>query len=449
MNRNSLYSISPLDGRYSEQVKELSQYVSEFAFLKYRVEIELIYLRELSQAGVIRKFSLQEVSLVNDISKKFTIEDAKEIKDTEDRVKHDVKAIEYFLRDKLTQTSLKDITRFIHFGITSEDVNNLAYGRMWKDLNDNQLIVELKVIIEKLSQIALVNKDSVMVARTHGQPAVPTTFGKEIAVYSNRLKKILRSLEVLKFEGKINGAVGNYNALVFAYPKVDWIKFSKTFIKKLGLIPNLTTTQIIPGDIAVRYFQLLQLLNNILIGMVQDLWWYISLDYLKLRKNDQEVGSSTMPQKVNPIDFENAEGNLELAIGILETFIRKFPKSRLQRDLSDSTVKRSVGAAFGYTLVAWKSIERGLGKISFNTEFALDELEVHYEVLAEAIQIHLKKQGDEEGFEKVKSLMRGQSINKKEFNNIIKNIPALAEWKIDPKDYIGMAGKLVEAEKVI
>jgi adenylosuccinate lyase len=369
------------------------------------------------------------------------VSDAKRIKTIESETKHDVKAIEYFLKEKL-RGSLADILPFIHFGLTSEDVNNLAYGLMLSDANSQIVIPGLDALLAMLRSLALSHAHSVMVARTHGQPAVPTTFGKELSVFVVRLKKLEKTLAGFRFEGKLNGAVGNYNALAFAYPNINWIRFSQEFVSGFGLKPNLITTQILPADNLVEYGLLLHMVNVILIGFCQDMWSYISRGIIIQKRESKHVGSSTMPQKINPIDFENAEGNLQIANSYFELFARKLPVSRLQRDLSDSTVKRSVGSAVAHTILAWKSLVVGLSKISFNNDAASEELNDHWEILAEAMQIYFKLHGDEKGYEKVKKQLMGKQIDEKIYKELTREFPVLA--KLTPATYSGLAEKLIK-----
>ncbi len=445
MHDDSLFSLSPLDGRYVSETQILRNYFSEFAYMKYRAVVELRYLSFLSTQKIIRGLSSKEKMVLESIGENFSLDDAKRIKQFEAETKHDVKAIEYFLKEKLAHSTLVDILPFIHFGLTSEDVNNLAYSEMLMAANNAVIIPQFQSSLTRLSRFASTHASDLLLARTHGQPAVPTTFGKELAVYVARLKKLEKLLKEFQFEGKLNGAVGNYNALYFAYPKVNWLKASEKFIHSLGLTPNLTTTQILPGDNFVEYVQILQRINTIFLGLSQDLWQYISRGLAMQVKDEKQVGSSTMPQKINPINFENAEGNLSVANNYFEMFIRKLPVSRLQRDLSDSTVKRTIGTAFGHTVLAWSSLEKGLGKISFNKKAALEELNSHWEVLAEAMQIYFKMHGDDKGYEKVKAALMGSTLDEPTYKALVQEYPALA--KLTPSTYIGLANELVTSSK--
>jgi adenylosuccinate lyase len=439
-DEQELIALSPLDGRYASQTADLRLYFSEFAFIKYRVRVEVKYLLFLAKWKVVRTLTKEEIHKLLSLTDTFSVADAKEVKKIEHETKHDVKSIEYFLKEKLAGSTCEDLLPFVHFGLTSEDVNNLAYGCMLLGAHKKIMLPAIKKILEEIKTIAAANKMSYTLARTHGQPAVPTTFGKELAVYVARLKKLEQRLTTFQFEGKLNGAVGNYNALAFALPNINWIRFSREFIASFDLHPNLITIQILPADNFIEYSFLLSQANAIFIGLCQDMWTYISRGLVKQKKVSGQVGSSTMPQKINPIDFENAEGNLQIANNYFELFARKLPVSRLQRDLSDSTVKRTIGMALGHTLLAWKSLEKGLSKISFDTEVAFEELNGHYEILAEAMQIYFKMHGDEKGYEKVKHMLMGKRIDKKMYEELTREFPALA--KLTPATYIGLVTKL-------
>ena len=437
-------TLSPLDGRYYDKVSELSYYLSEFALNKQRILIESEYLKALSEHHIIRVFSKQETIILDSLSGKFYSHESGILKKYELRTKHDIKAVEYYLQEKLKSTSLVDVMRYIHFGLTSEDVNNLAYSSLLQTVNTECIVTLLDEILFEVKNIAVRYKYIPFLARTHGQPAVPTTFGKEMYVFYNRLRNVKSLIQVYSFEGKLNGAVGNHNALVLLYPKVKWVQFSKRFISSFKLKPCLVSTQILPSDSYVLYFTYLHLLNSILISLCQDIWTYISQNILILRKEKGQVGSSTMPQKINPIDFENAEGNLQIANSLFNLYANKLPISRLQRDLSDSTVKRSFATALGHNILAWKNIIKGLHKISLNEKVVSEQLFTHYEILAEALQLYLKDKGDNEGYEKIKKEFQGRIITKIEFQHM------LDEYKIDlknlsPYTYTGIAAELVKS----
>lgn len=440
---NKLHLISPLDGRYSQISDSLKSYFSEYAYLKYRVKIEVEYLKMF--AKILKISSGDDDKKLNSIVKNFSIKDAEVIKVVEDKVRHDIKAIEYFLREKINKLGLKKLSAYIHIGLTSEDINNLAYSLMLQDSFKFVISQELVNLIKQIKSLLKQYQRAPILARTHGQPAVMTTFGKEMANYYYRLEKQIARLNSFKFEGKLNGAVGNYNALQLVYPKIDWVKFSEKLITYLGLAPNYFTTQILYPDRWIEYFQILSLINNILVNLSQDIWNYIMLETLILKKEKNQVGSSTMPQKVNPIDFENAEGNLQIANCYFELYSRKLIISRLQRDLSDSTVKRTFGVALGHMILAWKNIVRGFKKISLDEVKTKQELDNHWEILAEGLQTYLRSIGDDHGYEKLKKLTQGKKIDRKSYKQIIKELKIKDKRLIEltPEKYIGLASKLV------
>jgi adenylosuccinate lyase len=438
-NTNPVFSLSPLDGRYQSKVNSLSEYLSEFAYIKYRVQVEIKYLMYFT-SHILHK-SLDQKSLIALINN-FDEQDVLKIKEIEKITKHDVKAIEYYLREKT------DLSSYIHFGLTSEDVNNIAYSLMLKDGLQQVIIPELHELSALLIHLSEKYKNASMLARTHGQPAVPTTMGKEIFVFAKRLQDELEFLTNLPIEAKLNGAVGNYNALIAAYPNVDWIYISSDFIKSLGLKQNLYTTQILPSDNYIKIFQSIHLINAILLGFSQDLWRYISDGYFIQKVNENEVGSSTMPQKVNPIDFENAEGNLGFANAMLDFFTNKLPISRLQRDLSDSTVKRNFGVALGHALLAYKSCIAGLNKLEFNQQFADKDLDAHWEIITEGIQTILRSHDDSQAYEKLKTFSRGKQLNQDMIKRFVNSLEISEEMKqkllqITPHSYLGLASQLV------
>ncbi|HEY9151852.1 MAG TPA: adenylosuccinate lyase [Anaerolineales bacterium] len=445
---DELLALSPLDGRYVRETESLREYFSEFALIRGRVQIELAYLTALSEdAKLIRPLTESETNLLHQWAADFSLDDAHQIKDLERVTRHDVKAIENFLRAKLAPTSLSDLVEFLHYGLTSEDVNNLAYALGLNSARHAVIIPALDELLSKLEELIQKYKSTPMLARTHGQPAVPTTFGKEMAVYYARLKAQRINLFLHKFSGKLNGAVGNFNALVSAAPQVNWLKFSQKFISSMGFEPELVTTQILPYDNWIEYFNTLHLVNSILIDFAQDMWRYISDDYLKLNVVASEVGSSTMPQKVNPIDFENAEGNLGTANSLLEHYARKLPISRLQRDLSDSTVRRTFGVALGHSLVAYVSLAKALERVEANESVMRSELEAHWEVIAEGAQTILRAAGVSEAYEQLKSFARGKEITKETFNLWIESLSVDEPVKeklraLSPLTYIGLAEEI-------
>jgi len=446
----SLNALSPLDGRYARETAPLKDYFSESAYLRQRVRVEIDYLIALSRdAHLIRPFTQSEISNLQSLISDLPVSDIHEIKAIERTTRHDVKAIEYLLRARLASTSLADVVGWLHFGLTSEDVNIIAQALALRDSRDAVVLPALDEIISRLAALARQSKSMPMLARTHGQPAVPTTLGKEFAVFLARLKKQRTILSAHRFEAKLTGAVGNFNALTAAAPQTDWLAFSDAFIRAYGLEPNLVTTQLLPFDNWLRYFDVLRLTNSILIDSAQDIWHYISVDYLRSRAIAGEVGSSTMPQKVNPIEFENAEGNLGLANALLAHYAQKLPVSRLQRDLSDSTVRRTFGVALGHTLLAFVNLARGLGRVEANEETMRADLQAHWEVIAEGAQTILRAAGVSDAYDVLKSLTRGKDITASEFAAWIDTLSVDESVKarlraLSPLTYIGLAEQLVE-----
>lgn len=450
MEESYLWALTSLDGRYAKTTQPLRDFFSEFAYLRGRVQLELRYLTALSRdAGLVRSFTDDESQLLETLSSDFSLLDAKEIKELEQTTRHDVKAIENFLRSCLARTSLADTVSWLHFGLTSEDLNLTAQALALRDARDKLILPQLDKIIIQLADFARRYKSTPMLARTHGQPAVPTTFGKEMALFMARLGKQRNKLAAHTFESKWSGAVGNYNALVIGAPGVDWPSFSENFLLALGLEPAQASTQLIPFDNWLEYFQILQLTNGILLDLCQDMWRYTSDNYLNLRVVPGEAGSSTMPQKVNPIDFENAEGNLGLANAFFGQYVRKLPVSRLQRDLSDSTVRRSFGSALGHTLVAWTSVVRGLERVEANEAAMQSDLEAHWEVVAEGAQTILRAVNYPSAYEQLKLLTRGQNITKESYLGWVETLKMEESVKsklrsLSPLTYVGIAEKIVE-----
>ncbi len=440
---NPLLSISPIDGRYNIQTEEVSNYFSELAFIKYRVEIEIKYLIKLSEIGIVRNINTNEKKTLNRIIDNFGLSEAKKIKKIEETTHHDVKAIEYFIKDKLSNTSLSNIVEFIHFGLTSEDVNNIAIRLMLKDSSLQTLIPSIISLQVEILNQANKYKDLPMIARTHGQKAVPTTLGKEILVFSSRIENEINLLKNTKFNAKLNGAVGNYNALYFAYPKINWEKFSKDFISDFDLSTNLITTQIAPYEDIIYFFQSIQRINGIILDLNQDMWRYISDGYFIQENKKGEIGSSTMPQKVNPILFENSEGNIIIANSLIDGFVSKLPVSRLQRDLSGSTISRNFGVVFAHSFLAYQNTLSGLKKIKADKKIIGDDLNKDWSILSEAVQIYLKKEGIKNGYELVKNLTRGQKLTKNGFNKMVNKLPLTNKKKqelrkLSPSNYIGI-----------
>ncbi|MGE5264796.1 MAG: adenylosuccinate lyase [Acidobacteriota bacterium] len=443
-------ALSPLDGRYARETASLREYFSEFAFIRQRARVEIDYLLALSrQVHLVRTLTGAEEQFLRDLGSNFSPEYARKVKGIERTTRHDVKAIEYFLRTQLLSTSLADVVEWLHFGLTSEDVNLTAQALALRDSRDAIILPALDRVIAGMVALARQYRQLPMLARTHGQPAVPTTLGKELAVFVARLKSQRTLLKNHHFQAKINGAVGNWNALAAAVPQVDWIAFSRRFVESMGLEPNLITTQLLPFDNWLRYFDSLRLTNAILIDLAQDLWRYISDDYLKSRVVAGEVGSSTMPQKVNPIDFENAEGNLGLANAMFTFYSQKLPVSRLSRDLSDSTVRRTFGVALGHTLLAYINLERGLGRVQANEDKIHADLEAHWDVIAEGAQTILRAAGVPDAYEQLKTLTRGKGITASEVQAWIDGLAVDESVKVrlrglTPFTYIGLAEELAD-----
>ncbi|HEX5809504.1 MAG TPA: adenylosuccinate lyase [Anaerolineales bacterium] len=438
----SLHALSPLDGRYEVETHALREFFSEFAYLRRRTGLELEFLMALSRTGI---FPPEILSGYKPDLRDFTEADARRIQEHEKTTRHDVKAIEYFLREKLPGA----VHPWIHFGLTSEDINNIAQALALKDSRDQVLLPALDRLINSLRDFAQTYRALPFLARTHGQPAVPTTLGKEIAVFIARLVKCRAGIAEHRFEAKLTGAVGNFNALHAAAPHVDWIDFSKQFIERLGLEPNLVTTQILPYDNWLRYFDSIHMANTILVGYTQDVWRYIGAGVIQQKVIDSEVGSSTMPQKINPIDFENAEGNLGLANSLLTHYREKLPISRLQRDLSDSTVRRTFGVGLGHTLLAWNNITRGMSRIAVDENLIRQELSEHWEVISEGAQTILRLAGHSEAYESLKSLTRGQKLTKNSYEKWVKALAIDEETRarllsLSPESYIGLATELTD-----
>ena len=443
---STLTAITPLDGRYRKDLESLSSLTSEYALIMTRVYLEIEYLLILAQKKIIRTLTPEEKSQLIAIAESFSLDDAREIKKIEETTKHDVKAAELFLRKKLADSSLADLTEMIHFGITSEDINNLALRHMLRRSIDESLIPALSQFAEKLAETIKSEKHTPMLARTHGQAAVPTTLGKELLVFHERLIQELAQLAAYQLSGKVTGAVGNMNALVFAKPDIHWQKVAADFVSSVGFRTNPVTTQINPYDDVIAYFQILQRLNNILLNFSQDMWRYISDGWFVQVVKKSEVGSSTMPQKVNPIFFENAEGNLGMANTLIDFFTRKLSVTRLQRDLSDSTVTRNFGAALGYSLVAYLNLIRGLSRINPDRERMRQELNSDWSILSEAAQTLLRLEGVKDAYMHVKELARGKNISKTEWVSWVYKLPVSSVAKeklaaLTPETYLGNASQ--------
>jgi adenylosuccinate lyase len=450
----SLNAISPIDGRYSAKADKLRPIFSEYGLIKHRVTIEIRWLIALSKNNKISEipaFSKSTLKILQNIISSFSAKDAQAIKDIEKTTNHDVKAVEYWLKKTLANNKeVHAVSEFIHFGCTSEDINNLSYASMLKDGIHNVILPEISKLQKKLNDYAIKYADIAMMARTHGQTASPTSLGKEFANVSQRL---IRQMDILKnqsYLGKMNGAVGNFNAHLSAYPQIDWHKVSKSFVESLGLECNEFTTQIEPHDFIAEVFHNLFRIHTILIDFNRDIWSYISLGYFSQKTIKNEVGSSTMPHKVNPIDFENSEGNLGLSNALLNHLASKLPISRWQRDLTDSTVLRNMGLAMAYGFIAYESCLKGLDKIVVNKDKIYEDLDNAWEVLAEPIQTVMRKNGIENPYEKLKELTRGnQHLTEKALHDFITKLNLKAEDKtyllnLSPHNYIGIAAILAK-----
>ena len=449
---STLTALSPLDGRYHSKLAPLRPFFSEFALIHYRVQIEIKWLKALREEPIITEiapFSSNAITLLEELDKNFSESDGESIKSIESHTNHDVKAIEYWLKENTAiSKEISKVAGFIHFSCTSEDINNLAYGLMIKHSRDHVMLPTLNNIIETLIHMAHELADLSMLARTHGQPATPTTLGKEFSVFAHRLKIAHDNLAAIPVLGKINGAVGNYNAQLTAYPNVNWESFSQSFVEKLGLKFNPYTTQIEPHDGIARICDSYAHINTILLDLNHDIWGYISLGYFNQKIKASEVGSSTMPHKVNPIDFENSEGNLGIANALLRHLSDKLPVSRWQRDLSDSTVLRNMSVALGHTLLSYKACKKGLEKLVPNPDQISKDLRDSWAVLAEPIQTVMRRYGLPNPYEQLKELTRGkENISKEAIREFINNLTIPEDEKkrllnLTPHSYIGKASEL-------
>jgi adenylosuccinate lyase len=447
MELNSLTAISAIDGRYRKQVQNLDEYFSEFALMKYRVVVEIEYFLQLSK----KKFftlSPKTVKHLNQLKENFSIEDAQAIKTIEATTNHDVKAVEYFLKAELEKTGETAAREWVHFGLTSQDINNTAIPLLWKHALEFEYLPALLNLNSQFKLLATEWQEVAMLARTHGQPASPTRLGKEIMVFVERIQAQVDQLINIPFSAKFGGATGNFNAHYIAFPKTDWIKFANQFLESvLGLQRSQFTTQIEHYDNLAAHFDALKRINNILIDLCRDIWTYISMDYFKQKTKKGEIGSSAMPHKVNPIDFENAEGNLGVANALLEHLSAKLPISRLQRDLTDSTVLRNIGVPFAHTILAIRSIEKGLNKLVLNSEKIYEDLEANWAVVAEAIQTVLRRENYPNPYEALKDLTRGKGrITRESIHAFIDTLDVNATLKkelkrISPHNYTGIQPK--------
>ena len=445
---SDLGALSPLDGRYYNSAKELNTYFSEAALMQYRIYVEVEYLLALSKQKEIRKrlrINDKEQSELRKLYQSFDLNAAKEIKEIETKINHDVKAIEYYIQNK-TRRSLHP---WIHFAVTSEDVNNIAYSLMWKHALEKIYLPCASSLQSKLLNLIREHRKSPVLSLTHGQPATPTTFGKEIRVFYNRIERQIVKLKKGTLLAKMSGATGTWSAHNIAFASVDWFKFTSKFVMSLGLKPNLVTTQIEPHDSIAESYQNVLRLNLILKDLCQDMWLYISRGIISQKKLGGEVGSSTMPHKVNPIQFENAEGNIGISNALLSHMSQKLPISRMQRDLTDSTVLRNQGIALGYSLVSIKSILKGVSRISLNLDRTMDELNRHWEVLGEAIQTMLRREGLHDAYERLKNLTRGENIDNQLLKKFIKDLDLSKSHKkrllsLSPQKYIGLSTRIAD-----
>lgn len=454
MNTHLLNAISPIDGRYADKCAELRPLFSERGLIRQRVRVEALWLKALSAEPLITELQglpAEALSVLDALAAELTDADAAEVKRIERETNHDVKAVEYFVKGRLDAVpAWRSRREFVHFACTSEDINNLSYALMLREARDQVLLPRLDALISRLRTLAQANAAVPMMSRTHGQPATPTTLGKEIANFAYRLQRQRLRYAAVTIEGKINGAVGNFNAHLVAYPQVDWPALGQQFVESLGLTWNPYTTQIEPHDWTAEYFDAMARINTILIALCRDLWGYISIGYFRQRVVAGEVGSSTMPHKVNPIDFENGEGNLGLANALLRFLADKLPVSRWQRDLTDSTVLRNVGVAASHSLIAWRSIERGLERVDVDRAALAADLDANWELLAEPIQTVMRRFGVENAYEQLKSLTRGQRINAASLREFIGGLAIPDEAKqallrLTPATYTGVAEQLARS----
>ncbi|MFC1748508.1 adenylosuccinate lyase [Pseudomonadota bacterium] len=450
-----IVSISPLDGRYGEKVNDLRPFFSEAGLIRYRVIVEIewfIYLCNKMKLKGTKVWTAKELKEIRSIYEYFDLVNANRVKEIEKTTNHDVKAVEYFIKEELKGSAFEKYLEFIHFGCTSEDINNLSYALMIKGALEEVVGPVITGVAELIYQEAKKYKSVAMMARTHGQPASPTTLGKEFVNIVARLERQIGNLSCVRIMGKMNGAVGNYNAHIVAYPSVDWEEASKIFVQELGLEQNEYTTQIEPHDYMAEVFDCLRRANTILLDFNKDVWTYISLGYFKQKTKKGEVGSSTMPHKVNPIDFENSEGNLGLANALFEHLSGKLPISRLQRDLTDSTVVRNVGTAFAYSVLAYKNCIKGIQKLELNKARINEDLSGAWELLAEPIQTVMRKYKIEKPYEKLKAMTRGKTVTKANVTKFINGLKIPQSEKkrlksLTPVKYIGLAEKLTDSYK--
>lgn len=448
MELNTLFCISPIDGRYRDITEKVSEYFSEYAYIKYRVKIEIEWLKYILKSDICN-VNKEIVENVDKIYNTFDINGAIRVKEIEKVTNHDVKAIEYYIKEEMDKNNIGKYKNFVHFGCTSEDINNLAYALMCKEFVDKILAYNMKELINKVQQKAIKYKNIPMLAHTHGQPATPTTVGKELAVFVYRWKYILDKVSNIKFCGKFSGAVGNYNAHIVAYKNINWIEFNKEFVNSLGLKFNYLTTQIESHDVLCEFFSYIKLFNNVTLDFNSDMWMYISRKYFKQRVIETEVGSSVMPHKVNPINHENSMANIHMANSIIDNFTNNLQISRMQRDLSDSSTLRNIGVVFSHTLVSIIQSIKGFEKMEVDLKVLENELDDNPEILAEAIQTVLRKNGYNDAYESLKKITRGKEVTLDMLKEYITSLDIDEEDRkrllnLRPSTYIGLASKLVD-----
>lgn len=448
MDINTLFCISPVDGRYRKMTEKVADYFSEYAYIKYRVKVEIEWLKYILKSEICN-ISKEIVENVDKVYDTFDMISAMRVKEIEKITNHDVKAIEYYIKEEMDKINFSKYKNFVHFGCTSEDINNIAYALMCKEFRDKILAHDMKELISKVKKKAIEYKDVSMLAHTHGQPATPTTVGKELAIFVHRWQYILEKMLKIEFCGKFSGAVGNYNAHVIAYENIDWIEFNKNFVNSLGLKFNPLTTQIESHDVLCEFFSYLKLFNNITLDFNSDMWMYISRKYFKQKVIETEVGSSVMPHKVNPINHENSMANIHMANSIIDNFTNNLQISRMQRDLSDSSTLRNIGVVFSHTLISIMQSIKGFEKMDVDKDILKSELENNPEVLAEAIQTVLRKNGYNDAYESLKKFTRGKEVTLKMLRDYINNLGIDEKDKkrlldLEPSTYVGAASKLVD-----
>lgn len=445
----NLYSISPIEGRYEKITQEIKEFFNEYNLIKYRVIVEIKWLEKIFEYS--KEFNINytenDIEKLEEIIKEFDLEKAKRVKEIEETTKHDVKAVEYFLREEFKNKGIEKYNNLIHFACTSEDINNISYGIMIKNLRDNVLVPNIDKLISTVKEKVKEYANIPMLSHTHGQSATPTTVGKELAIFVYRWDKILNKIKNEQITGKFNGAVGNFNAHLISYPNIDWIKISKEFVESFELEYNLYTTQIETHDNICMIFSEIKLFNNILLDFDNDMWMYISRNYFLQNNVKGEVGSSVMPHKINPINFENSMANIRISNGILSSFIDNLQISRMQRDLSDSSMLRNIGLAIAYTLISIKQTIIGINKLRVNKEFLEKELSNNPEILSEAIQTILRKNGNENAYELLKELTRGKKVTLEELRDFVQKLEIDENdkerlLKLKPQNYIGLAEEI-------